>query len=556
MLSQAVLGRRALSSSRAEGAARPAKKHLRCQGDGLNSECALRRASRFPLYLHLEFQSDAMLLRLCLAAEGRPEGRVDMNGYLSTVASGFFAALAIAGFVCFSVRYWRRGAMLDQSGVMFADPMLRLIALSIMGLLGVLAPLNTAGTAFYHSPIWWVVAVTGATVAGADFILLLAAIVIKRDEYVRQYFRFETKKKELAVRQPMMATNAMETPIEPELDAEEVDASEKQAVQAPLTGTEDLAAGPRPGFDEADAAEQRSAAWPSRDTMPALVPGRRGAATVFVKPMLQPFALALAAPADASRRVRVAVLSGGIHPTLLEVGWIRSRVERIPGFPIESVSDDLFTGTAAAAMILTAGDDVRLCVANPFDERGATTADRSLQALDAALAWKPDVLLADMGVGTEVASWTELIAGSDCLIVAPAGHDGAESCDYPAACEGVLAVTASRDGVLCRFANRGGRVDVAAPGEDVPSVVRISSAGEVMFREASGTSLSAALVAAMITSALSAGAPAARRPIRNALRSGRYAAGAKIPLLDPAQFMKKLHLTGTVAPKVRAKRVA
>lgn len=59
-----------------------------------------------------------------------------------------------------------------------------------------------------------------------------------------------------------------------------------------------------------------------------------------------------------------------------------------------------------------------------------------------------------------------------CLIIAAAGNDHLEECEYPAAYDGVLAVGATDlNDNICYFSNFGNRVDIAAPGFSIYSTM-------------------------------------------------------------------------------------
>lgn len=81
-----------------------------------------------------------------------------------------------------------------------------------------------------------------------------------------------------------------------------------------------------------------------------------------------------------------------------------------------------------------------------------------------------------------------------CIIVAAAGNKGSHRPTYPAAFEGVIAVTAvDNNDKLCNFSNFGKYIDIAAPGLDIYST---SKDGGYEYR--SGTSMACAFVSGTI----------------------------------------------------------
>ena len=94
-----------------------------------------------------------------------------------------------------------------------------------------------------------------------------------------------------------------------------------------------------------------------------------------------------------------------------------------------------------------------------------------------------------------------------CIIVAAAGNRGSYRPTYPAAFDGVIAVTAvDKNNQLCNFSNFGRYIDIAAPGLDIYST---SKDGGYEYR--SGTSMACAFVAG--TAALVWGGVPGKTPI-------------------------------------------
>lgn len=87
------------------------------------------------------------------------------------------------------------------------------------------------------------------------------------------------------------------------------------------------------------------------------------------------------------------------------------------------------------------------------------------------------------------------------IVIAAAGNDSASgSSSFPSNCTGVVSVAASTStGSIASFSNRGGAVDLAAPGESIYSTLNSGYAqlGSPSYRNYDGTSMAAPIVSAV-----------------------------------------------------------
>ncbi|WP_339103451.1 S8 family serine peptidase [Haloterrigena salinisoli] len=112
-----------------------------------------------------------------------------------------------------------------------------------------------------------------------------------------------------------------------------------------------------------------------------------------------------------------------------------------------------------------------------------------------------DVINVSFGASNDyrtLAAACEYALEQGALLIAAAGNAGADSVDYPAAYEDVLAVSALEGESLADFSNTGSEIDLAAPGTDILSAVPWDG-----YDRISGTSMAAPVVAGVAGLALS-----------------------------------------------------
>ncbi len=208
--------------------------------------------------------------------------------------------------------------------------------------------------------------------------------------------------------------------------------------------------------------------------------------------------------AASGANIRVAVIdtaADDTNPVL--AGIIAATHDSMPETPVR----DRGHGTSVAGLIAGVGDlhgiapGARIYQARAFDD-GHSTMSVLLDALDWAAGEKVRVM------NMSFAGPKNDLLGTACkaalargiVLVAAAGNDGPNApYDYPAAYEGVIAVTATdeQDRVMPQ-ANRGAYVFIAAPGVNVPAPIE---GGQDLV---TGTSFSAAIVSGAIADMLNA----------------------------------------------------
>ncbi|MEP9386908.1 S8 family serine peptidase [Mesorhizobium sp. KR9-304] len=214
--------------------------------------------------------------------------------------------------------------------------------------------------------------------------------------------------------------------------------------------------------------------------------------------------IALAPDSASGENVRVAVIDTAIddtHPALKDA--VASQFDAMPG--VEVTARD--HGTSVAGLIAGVGEfrgmapGSRIYHARAF-EGGKSTMGVILSALDWAA--EQDVRIINMSfVGPKNEFLEEACAAArerDIVLVAAAGNNGPKApYGYPAAYDGVIAVTATDDkDELMQQANRGPYVFVSAPGVNVIAPV---GGGQDLV---TGTSFAAAVVSGAIANLIHA----------------------------------------------------
>ncbi|ESY18766.1 MULTISPECIES: S8 family serine peptidase [unclassified Mesorhizobium] len=225
--------------------------------------------------------------------------------------------------------------------------------------------------------------------------------------------------------------------------------------------------------------------------------------------------------------VRIAVIDTGIDDTNPALsGVIADQFDAMPNVPVEKRDH----GTSVDGLIAGVGPlegmapGARIYHARAFED-GKSTMDVILSALD----WAADqnVSIINMSfVGPKndlLATACRNARGLGIILVAAAGNNGPKApYGYPAAYEGVIAVTATdaKDGLM-QQANRGAYVFISAPGVEM---VAPSGAGSDVV---TGTSFAAAIVSGAIANLIHASPERSADDIEKALAATARDLGPK-----------------------------
>lgn len=215
--------------------------------------------------------------------------------------------------------------------------------------------------------------------------------------------------------------------------------------------------------------------------------------------------IALDAGAASGENVSVAVIDTAFdpdHPALKDA--VAESFDALPDMPVE----DRGHGTSISGLIAGRGDfrgvapGARLLHARAF-EAGVSSADVLLAALDWSVEQGAEIVNMSF-VGPENELFDAACANAmarGVVLVAAAGNNGPGApFGYPAAYDGVIAVTATdADDRLMEQANRGRYIDLSAPGVDVMAPVPGG------MDAVTGTSFAAAVVSGAIANLMHVG---------------------------------------------------
>ncbi|WP_162924424.1 S8 family peptidase [Rubrobacter indicoceani] len=231
------------------------------------------------------------------------------------------------------------------------------------------------------------------------------------------------------------------------------------------------------------------------------------------------------APNNATDGPRLAVVDTGAdldHPDLAD----RIVASTNTTNPLQSADDVDGHGTHVAGIAAAATDngvgvagtcpECSLLIARVSDNTGAISASSLIQGINWSVSNGADVINISLGGKGTVTGEAEAVARATqagVTVVAAAGNENTNERSYPAAYEGVLAVSATtQQDAKASFSNFGEWIDLAAPGTGVYSSTILGSYGTK-----SGTSMSSPVVAGV--AGLLAGEGLGRTQIENRLAS-------------------------------------
>lgn len=136
--------------------------------------------------------------------------------------------------------------------------------------------------------------------------------------------------------------------------------------------------------------------------------------------------------------------------------------------------------------------NVKIMPINVFTGDEATT-DSVVRALQYAVDHHADIInmsLGAPGYNYAIDSAVKYARSKGVVLIAAAGNEGSYQPEYPAACDGVLAISATTQGdKIASWSNRGSYIDLAAPGDRIYSAITGGSYGYE-----SGTSMATPVV--------------------------------------------------------------
>lgn len=371
-----------------------------------------------------------------------------------------FVAVALALFALErrDDRFQQRPEERTISGV-FSNPYLRIIAILLMVLV-VFRGFENGGIATVAGVT---VLVVGTTVAGADFILMLVALLKGNATFITEHFKFERER--LTAESQLVSSTPLAIPTErrttPELGAE----------AGPSISTPAPADGERPAGADLEALHV--------DPLP-FIRRQHAMASIGLPPQLP----------EGRADVRVAVMSTGIGRDLARHRALIDRLEI-------DVADEPVAPVAAAAVGCVAALAPRARI-RLFNSSGDDWLRRNL---DGSFAWGANVVMLDFGLmGPDApADVEDILAGQakSTMFVAPAGSHGRAEPVWPAKSRHVVGVAAlDVGGRVADFSAYEG-ISIAAPGVGVSVLSGVDVDGNLTFSEMSGTNVAAGIVTAV-----------------------------------------------------------
>ncbi len=233
-------------------------------------------------------------------------------------------------------------------------------------------------------------------------------------------------------------------------------------------------------------------------------------------------------------RVKIGVIDTGVdfhHPDLAPVlsRGVNLVHPRTPPF------DDNGHGTHIAGTIAATGRFAMTGIAphavllpvKAFDHEGSAFVSDIIKGIDWCVHHGVHIINMSFGMKQRSESMLEAVKNakrSGVIIVASSGNDGRRGfIDYPARFPQTISVGAiDAKGGIAPFSNRGKRIDVFAPGENV-----LSTWPKGRYHEMNGTSMATAHVTGVLALAMAA------RPSMTPLQAKRLVAAAQTPLKLP-----------------------
>ncbi|MGH2543854.1 MAG: S8 family serine peptidase, partial [Ardenticatenaceae bacterium] len=220
------------------------------------------------------------------------------------------------------------------------------------------------------------------------------------------------------------------------------------------------------------------------------------------------------------RRALVAVLDTGVqldHPELesrLVAGYDFVDDDALPAEEgIPALDNAVGHGTHVAGIVHLVAPQARILPVRVLDTDGRGSAFMLAKAILYARDRDADIINLSLGMAAESELLDEVIEGDDdgddgdgindprgdddnTIYVAAAGNLNSSLAQYPAAQEGVIAVTAvGSDDVKADFANFGEWIDIAAPGVSIYSTFPPIDGSDYGYASWSGTSMATPFVA-------------------------------------------------------------